>query len=173
MNFKIKNKKSLGFTIVEVIFACAIISVSTIVLMQVAQKGVQLSNLALKKSQASLLLEEGAEAMKSIRDGSWTTIANLSLDTEYHLFFNTSTKTWGLNVSTTNLSGCIPSYPIDSIFNRTIVVSSVGRDANDDILTSGGTTDVKTKKITVTVSWPSTGGVNSKSLSFYMSDIFN
>jgi len=88
-----KNKKKLlsGFTIIEVLVACAIISISMFALMQTAQKGIQLSGVALKKSQASFLLEEGAEAVKSIRDNNWTTISNLSLSpTQYHLFFNNS-----------------------------------------------------------------------------------
>jgi Tfp pilus assembly protein PilV len=168
-----KKKKNLGFTIVEVLFACAIISLSMFALMQTAQKGIQLSNFAIRKTQASLLTEEGAEVVKSIRDNNWATIANLNLDVPYHLFFNTSTKTWSLDASSTNLTGCIPSYPIDSIFNRTIVVSAVGRDANDDILETGGTTDIRTKKVTVTTSWPSPGSNSSKSLSFYISDIFD
>jgi type II secretory pathway pseudopilin PulG len=168
-----KKKNNPGFTIIEVLFACAIISVSVFAVMQTAQKGIQLSDYALKKSEASFLLEEGAEAVKSIRDNNWTTISSLILDIPYHLYFNTSTKTWGLDTNTTNLIGCIPSYPLDSVFDRTVTISSVGRDINDDILTSGGTIDPKTKKVTVTATWTSSGSFNTKSLSFYISDIFN
>jgi len=171
INFK-KNK--LGFTIIEVLIACSIISISMFALMQTAQKGLTLSHQALKKSQASLLLEEGAEAVKSIRDNDWVTIDGLSLNTPYYLFFNTTTKSWVLdNTSTTNLPGYIPTYPVDGVFVRTVTVSSVGRDTNDDILVSGGTIDNRTKLITVSVSWPISGATSSKSLSFYISDIFN
>lgn len=168
-----KNKKILGFTLVEVLVACSIISLSMFALMQTAEKGIRLSEEALKKSQASLLLEEGAESVKSIRDNSWTTIANLNLNTPYHLFFNTTTKVWVLDTSTTNLSGSIPSYPIDNVFDRTVTISSVGRDANDKILGSGGTIDTGTKKVTVIVTWNSQKVSVSKSLSFYISNIFN
>ncbi|MFA6386716.1 MAG: prepilin-type N-terminal cleavage/methylation domain-containing protein [Candidatus Paceibacterota bacterium] len=168
-----KNKKILGFTLVEVLVACSIISLSMFALMQTAENGIRLSNEALTKSQASLLLEEGAESVKLIRDSSWTTIANLNLNTPYHLFFNTTTKVWELNASTTNLSGCIPSYPIDGVFNRTVTFSSVGRDANDEILASGGTIDTGTKKVIIVVTWNSQKVLISKSLSFYISNIFN
>ena len=168
-----KIKTNLGITLVEVLVACSIISVSMFALMTTAQKGLVLSNQALIKSQANLLLEEGAEAVKSIRNNNWTTISSLSLNTSYHLYFNTTTKLWVLDTSTTNLSGCIPTYPIDNVFGRTITIASVGRDASDKILASGGTVDAGTKKVTVTVTWKSGATTNSQSLSFYISNIFN
>lgn len=168
-----KIKNNLGFTLIEVLVACSIITVSMLALMTTAQKGLSLSNQALIKSQANILLEEGAEAVKSIRDNDWTAISSLSLNTAYHLYFNTNTKLWSLNLSTTNLSGSIPSYPVDGVFGRTVTIASVGRDANYDILASGGTVDTGTKKVTVTTTWNSPTGVNTKSLSFYITNIFN
>lgn len=169
-----KNKKNTAFTIVEVLIACSIISISMFALMQTAQKGLFLSNQSLNKSQASFLTEEGVEAVKSIRDNNWNDIGSITLDTPYYLFFNTSTKLWKLdNTSTTNLLGHIPTYPIDGVFGRTVTFSSVGRDANDDILATGGTIDSRTKKVTVTVTWTSAGVASSKDLSFYIADIFN
>ena len=169
---KIKNNQ-LGFSLIEVLIACSIISLSMFALMSTAQKGLSLSSEALLKSQASFLLEEGAEAVKSVRDNNWTTISNLSLNTPYHAFFNTSTNLWVLDTSTTSLASSVPTYPIDGTFNRTITIYSVSRDANDDITESGGTLDAGTKKVTVTVSWVSSNGSNSKSLSFYITNIFN
>lgn len=164
-----KIKNNLGVTIIEVLIACSIISISMFALMQTAEKGIRLSNQALEKSQASLLLEEGAEAVKSIRDNSWASI----VDGTYHLYFNINTNVWVLNTNSTSLASHIPTYPIDSVFDRTITIDSVGRDANDDILTSGGTPDAGTKKVTVTVSWIQLGTSTSQSLIFYISDIFN
>ncbi|HAE36978.1 MAG: hypothetical protein UR85_C0009G0014 [Candidatus Nomurabacteria bacterium GW2011_GWF2_35_66] len=172
--FKSRRKWVSGFTIIEILIACSIITVSMFALMQTAQKGLTLSYQALKKSQVNLLLEEGAEAVKSIRDNNWATIDGLSLDTPYYLFFNTTTKSWILDdTSTTSLSGHIPTYPIDGVFIRTVNISSVGRDVDDDILVSGGTIDIRTKLVTISVSWPIPGSTSSKSLSFYISDIFN
>lgn len=172
-NKNTKSKLVYGFTLVEVLVACSIISISMFALMETAQKGLNLSHQSLRKSQASLLLEEGAEVVKSIRDNGWDTkIKDLSLETPYHLFFNTTTKVWVLDTSTVNLAGSIPSYPIDGVFDRTVIVSAVKRDSNDDIVTSGGTLDLGTKKVIVTVIWVSKTGQNSKSLSFYMSNIF-
>lgn len=172
-NKNTKSKLVCGFTLVEVLVACSIISVSMFALMETAQKGLSLSHQALRKSQVNLLLEEGAEAVKSIRDDGWDTkIKDLNLETPYHLFFNTTTKVWALDVSTTSLAGSIPSYPIDGVFDRTITFSSVGRDVDDDILVSGGTLDEGIKKVIVNITWSSSGVSNSKSLTFYLADIF-
>lgn len=135
--------------------------------MSAATKGIQLSNQALRQTQASFLLEEGAEAVKSIRDASWATISGLTLGTNYYMTFNTGTNTWSL--------GTTPLGTIDGLFTRTVVLSGVSRDSNDDIVTSGGTyDDARTKKVTVSVSWPlSDASTSSKDLSFYISDIFN
>lgn len=158
-----KNKNKAGFVLMEVVIACAIIAVATFVLVSSGQKGMALSSRALNQTQASYLLEEGAESVKSIRDGSWTNISNLTLDTVYYLSYDTGTNVWSLTTT--------PST-IDSIFTRTIVLSAVNRDANEDITDSGGTTDTRTKKVVVTVSWPASSGTVSKTLTFYLVDIF-
>lgn len=168
--YKKNNKKNLtlhkaGFTVLEVLIACAIISITTFSLISASVKGIQLSDKALKQTQASILLEEGAEVVKIIRDNNWTTIANLTLETNYYPSFDTGSNTWSLGVT--------PTSAIDSTFTRTVVISSVDRDGSDDIVTSGGTIDSRTKKVTVTVSWLQSGNTASKTLVFYISDIFN
>ncbi|MFA6251338.1 MAG: prepilin-type N-terminal cleavage/methylation domain-containing protein [Candidatus Paceibacterota bacterium] len=169
-NILTKNKKifypNRGFTIIEVLIACVIISLTTIALMSATTKGIELSNKALRQAQASMLIEEGIEAVKSIRDNddNWTVIPSLSLETNYYLSFNLNTNTWSLNTT--------PEAPIDEIFTRTIVISEVNRDGNDDIA-STGTVDDNIKKINVTVSWPDGGTINSKNINFYLTNFFN
>jgi len=171
---KQKNKVGqTGFSLVEVLIACAVISVSIFALMSASTQGIQLSREALQQVQAGSILEEGAEAVKSIRDtnvsgtdSGWANIGGLTLDTNYYLTFNTSTNVWLLSTT--------PTSAIDSLFTRVITFSAVNRDANDDITSSGGTLDVKTKKVTVTVTWPrSDNTTTSKNLGFYISDIFD
>ncbi len=171
-NKKQKIKNSAGFTLIEIIIACTIITITVFALMSTAQKGIALSNRSLKQVQANTLLEEGAEAVKTIRDNDWATIAGLTLNTDYYLFFDTNTNVWSLNTSMITPGGSIPDYPVDSTFNRSVVFSAVNRDSNDDI-TEIGILDDRTKKVTVTTSWNSSGSVVSKSLVFYLTDIFN
>ncbi len=158
-----KNKYNVGSALVEVMIACSIFSILSFSLISATNKGINLSNVALRQVQASFLLEEGAESVKIIRDNNWSNITGFTNNTNYYTSFNTTTNT--VSLSTT-------SNTIDNFFTRTIVFSPVSRDANDDIATSG-TVDSGTKKVTVTVSWPSAGVTLSKSLSFYISNIFN
>lgn len=151
-----------GFTIIEILVATSIITISMFALMQTASKSIVLSDQALRKSQSSLLLEEGAEAVKSIRSNNWDTISELTPGTTYYLSFITSpANSWVLNTTAST---------IDSIFTRTVIINTVNRDANDNIVDSGGTLDVGIKKITVNVAW---GSANTKSLSFYIANILN
>lgn len=160
-----ENKKN-GFTLVEILIGCAIITTMIFALMVSAQKGINLSDKALKQTQANMLLEEGAEAVRSIRDASWTTISNLTLNTDYYLSYNTSTNVWSLSTT--------PSATIDSIFTRKVLISQVLRDATTDDIASTGNLDSRTKKVTITVSWVDSDGTTlSKDLPFYISDIFN
>ena len=165
--FKIKNINSnnkSGFTIVEVLVACVIITTMTLVLMSATSKGIELSGRAIRQSQASMLLEEGVEAVKSIRDNDskWTTISSLTLNTNYYLSF--SANAWTLSTASSPL--------VDEIFNRIIVLYPVYRDGNDDIASSG-TIDTGIKRVDVTISWPSPSGVSSKNITFYIANIFN
>jgi prepilin-type N-terminal cleavage/methylation domain-containing protein len=160
---KIKYKKYIqGFSLIEVLIAVSVLGVLAVVLMSSTNKGIILSNQALSEVQAGFILDEGAEAVKSLRDINWANISGVTDNTNYYLSFNNTTNLWSLSVT--------PSK-IDS-FTRTVVFSPVYRDANDDIASSG-TLDSGTKKVTITTSWPTNGNTISKSISFYISNIFN
>jgi Tfp pilus assembly protein PilV len=164
-NYSYKSKR--GFMLAEVVIASAIITVVTFAIVSAAQKGIILSQRALHETQAGYLLEEGAEATKSIRDSSWTTISNLTPGAIYYLSYSTGASSpAGWSLTTTN-----PGV-LDSRFTRTVVFSDVSRDSNEDIAPSG-TVDTHTKKVLVTVSWPYSGVIISKTLTFYIVDIFS
>lgn len=158
--FKKKRNLVSGFTLIEVLVACVIITTTTIALMSATSKGIELSTKALRQVQANMLMEEGVEAVKSIRDTDWTTISNLTLDTNYYLSFS---GTWIL--------GTTPVSQIDEIFTRKVIFSAVNRDSNDDIVVSG-TLDTGIKRVNVTVTWSTPSGTNSKNITFYLADIF-
>lgn len=157
-----KNIKNKGFMTVEILVAVSIITVSILAAMAVAQKSVYVSRQAFHTAQAGFLLEEGAEAMRIIRDNNWTNISSLTVGADYYLVF--SGGTWILSA--------IPNT-VD-IFTRAVSVSNVNRDdTTKDIVSSGGTLDDGTKLITVTVSWQEGGVTITKTLQFYIMDIFS
>ena len=102
-----------GFSMVEVVIAAAIILGAVLVLLGVHNLylKVALSNGSVVK--AAYLAEEGVENIRFLRDVSWS--ANIS----------------GLTSTSTTIEN----------FYRTVTLSAVYRDANSDIVSSGGMLD--------------------------------
>ncbi len=119
---------------------------------------------SLKSAKGAYFAEEGIEAIKTIRDASWTNISTLSTSTLYYLSFNISSSTnylWTTTTIATSTDG----------FIRKITLSAVNRDFTGHIVSSGGTTDANTRLIAVSVSWLSKSGTTTKSLSTYITNI--
>lgn len=149
-----------GFLTVEVIIAASVITVAVLAVMAVAQKSIALARQSLHSAQASFLLEEGAEAVRIVRDNDWNNISVLSTSTTYYPVF--SGGTWTLATIATNVG----------IFTRSVNISDVERDdSTGDIGT--GTVDLGTKLVTVTVSWVEGTSTITKTLPFYILDIFS
>jgi Tfp pilus assembly protein PilV len=157
---KIKFLFKRGFMMVEILIVASIIVVTVLAAMNVAEKAIYLSRQSVHQSQASFLLEEGAEAVRILRDNAWSNISSLTIATNYYPTF--SGGTWTLSL-TPNTVG---------IFTRKVVVSSAYRDGNQDLATSG-TLDDQIRLVTVTVSWMDGGKTFSKTLQFYLADIFS
>lgn len=149
---------SRGYFLIEVVVASSVIAVVLILLIGSIQNSVDVSHRALERTQASYLLEEGAEAVKSIRNVGWTSITAATLGTTYYLHWSGSQ--WSLTTTPETVGS----------FTRTVVFSAVTRDVDDNIAASG-TTDTGTEQATVTVAWTPPSGVKTETLSFYLSDI--
>lgn len=154
-------KKYNGFGIIEVVVATAVISSALFAMMIVANTSLGLNRRILDSTRAGFLLEEASEGLRMMRDSNWTNISNMTTGTTYRLAF--SNNSWRAT-STNNL--------IDNIFDRTVVVSNVYRDNNEDIAVSG-TLDSDTKKFTVSVSWWNGAATTTKNLVFYLTNLFN
>ena len=158
--------KNLGFGLLEIVIAASIISGTIFSLSYVFLISNKLAAASSNKVRASFLAEEGLEALRVLRDTSWSAnIAGLSAGTNYYLSFNTVTSAW--SISTSN-----PGY-IDNLFTSTITIENVQRDANDDIVSSGGTNDPDTKKFNVSVSWLERASAMTVAVSTYLTDMFD
>jgi len=112
--------------------------------------------------QASLLLEEGLETARFLRDASWANVSVPATGTTYYL-------TWsGTNWATSTTANVY----VDGRFERTLRLDDVYRDGSDDIVPSGGTLDVGTRKATVTVSWWDRTATSTRTISTYLTNIF-
>ncbi len=158
------NISKSGFSLIEVVVGLAIISVSFFAMSSVAASFVRISTTTTHNLQATLLLEESVEALRSIRDAGWTSnIASMTNETWYGLAFSTSTNKWATTTAITQ---------IDNIYYRRFKTSAVYRDSNDDIASSG-TLDTGTKKFTVEVYWRARGATSTKTVSTYLTNYFN
>ncbi len=150
-----------GFGAVELVVAIAVASVATLGVFQVSQSSLKLSGIALERTRAGFLLQEGMEAVRYLRDKGWQeNIAALTADQDYYLSFQAD---YALVQD--------PEPLIDGLFQRTVRVSEVMRDGDDNIA-EAGTLDLETRKVTVTVSWMRQAGTQDESIDFYLTNLF-
>jgi prepilin-type N-terminal cleavage/methylation domain-containing protein len=149
-----------GFFLIEVIVSVAIIGVVIIYVLGSIYDTVEVAALSLERTQAAFLLEENAEVLKIKRASlnGWTAIQSVTGGATYGLSWNGSD--WDL-VSGAQTIG---------MFSRGFVCTDASRDAQDDIVSSGGTVDTDTKVCTVSVSWQGGGAARVESLSFYITN---
>jgi len=153
--------KEKGVGLIEIVIAVAIITASFFAIIQLSVYGLKAVAERNQKAEALAYAKEGMEALRNLRDASWTNnIAALTSGTTYYL--TTTGGTWALTATNPGA--------LNGIYTRTIVRTSVQRNVNDDIVASGGIDDPGTKEFTVTVSW----GTPAKSvqLAAYFADLF-
>lgn len=163
--YKEKMKKSsAGMSLVEVLIGAAIILTSVASLVGVFGGLTSLSLNSTPKVQAAMLLDEGVEALRLMRDSGWTAqINSLSNGTTYYFIWQNST--WK---ATTTVQ------VVDSLFTRSFVLSAVDRDTTThDIVTSGGAVDTGTRKATISVAWLGQSGTTTKSVETYLYNSYN
>lgn len=153
-------KKNRGSSLVEVMVASSVILIIMIGLYAVHTFFVSNTLQNTRKIKATFLLEEGIEAVKSLRDQNWSKITSFNPNTNYRITFESGA--WATTTA---------YVLIDSLYDRTFTVTAVSRNSSGDIVTSGGTNDTGTKKLTMTVAWSVNGATTTKTLSTYIADV--
>ncbi|MBX4215437.1 hypothetical protein KW797_00580 [Candidatus Parcubacteria bacterium] len=155
--------RTRGFALLEIVIGASIISLSLLGVLSVAKDSLRVSEHSLREAESRFLLEEGAEAIRSMRDNGWSALSGLATSSVYYLAFTAPTTTARFATSSQN------TY-IDGLFERSFTVSDVYRDSNDRIAPSG-TQDSGTKKFTVNVSWWSRSATTTRTVQFYLSNV--
>lgn len=91
-----------------------------------------------QRAQATTLVQEAEEALRSIRERDWTLVA--STGTHHPIV---SGGSWALASGSETING----------LTRSIAIADVFRNDQGAIVPSGGTRDPSTRSVTVTVSW--------------------
>jgi len=150
------NEKGIG--IIEILVVVAILGVTLGGLLELITFSMKTSSIVKQTSQADALAQETMEEIRSFRDYTdWNTdgLGTLTVGSSYYPVKSGSPLKWALVSGVENVG----------IFQRKVVFSSVNRDANKDIVLSGGTLDPDTKKATVTVSRP--GGASVELVTYF------
>ena len=156
-----------AFSLVEVMVAITIILVAFLALVTLFGNYVRIAASNTNTVQASLLAEEGIEAVRLLRDGGYSAnIGALSNGTNYYLSWNGS----GWIATTTQVV-------TDGVYKRSFVLSAVNRDNTTGQIKpagSGTTLDTNARGVAVTVSWLPVGSsaTTSVSVSTYITNIF-
>ena len=136
-----------GFTVIEIMVVVAILLSAFVGIFGLLVFSLQISILVRETNQANFLAQDTIEAVRNFRDGTvWDIngLGTLIVDTVYY-----PEKTIDNPPAWTMIQG---EETID-IFSRKVIFENVMRDANDNIVGSGGISDPDTKKVTATVSW--------------------
>lgn len=155
-----------GFFLIEVLVGISLFTIILLSAISVAQNSFRLHRVALRKTQAGFLTMEASERMRVFRDEGWVLIGTLPTETPFFIVYDEPTNTW---------IGTFSGSYIDGIFWREVTVFDVFRDANDDIITSGGggVLDTETRKVRIETSWRSGSGVSTSThaIEFYLTNI--
>jgi len=143
-----------GASIIEILIVIAIIVIALVTLLGVATFSLSISISIKETARANNLAQETIEAVRNFRDGiAWNNddpqnkydgLGVVNTGVAYHPEKSSDTPSkWQLIQGEETING----------FTRKVVFYNVQRDINDNIVELGGTNDLNTKKVTVTVSW--------------------
>jgi type II secretory pathway pseudopilin PulG len=158
MLINVKNSQfDIGQSVVEIIIAVSMFTIIAGSAVVAVLGSLSTSRLAEEETQATMTAVEGIEAAASIRNKDWDSLVEGS-----HGLDNAG-DAWAFSgTSDTDPSGK---------FTRTVGIEPVERDANDDIVASGGTIDPDTKKITSSVTWDFTAArTNTVEMTSYLTN---
>lgn len=147
----IKIGKSNGQILIELLIGIAILALITIVITQMSVSGFKGTKVIGQQGVMDSLAQEALEAVEAFQAANWHNIYDLTKSTQEY-YPKISSGAWTLTTDTADKKVTIDSFD----YYRTITINNVSRDSNDNIVTSGGTDDPSTQKVTVSVTGTST-----------------
>lgn len=154
---------SAGVSLVEVVIATSIITLTVVTLVTIYSLVARYSLSNVRAFKATLLSEESAEVLGYLRDESWSgNISTLNINTTYRLFWNGTS--WIVTENAPLLEG---KYDV------TFELANVYRDSNFNVVSSGGTVDNDSRKVSINIFWREGNATSTKTLETYLFNTFN
>ena len=155
--------RASGFGLVEIVVVAGLLAISGVAMMSAYNTILVNSLQSLYSTKAAFLAEEGLEAVRLLRDDGWSSnVAALSSGTTYWPVFSTSTGRWQ--------AGTDPVF-IDGLFERSFRLADVYRNGDGDLADTGAL-DSNAKKVTVSVSWRRGQATTTKTITTYLTNLF-
>lgn len=136
-----------GLSVIEVILAAAIFMIFATAAVITVVQGFNVNRLGAEETTATQFAAEGIEAVRSIKNQAYSNLSNTS---GIGVKRNATTGVWEWQTSPPNNTLI---HNISDNYSREIKVENVNRDASGNIVSTGGTLDPDTKKVTSTASW--------------------
>jgi len=141
-------KKQIGQSLVEIILVIGLSAIIFPALLTGLVSSRQGKVQQAQRTQAVYLLNKTVDALRSVREKGWSYIRSVPLDTPYHP--EISNPTWSLVAGeyTDPVTGFKTKVEFSSVNRGDCPGSDCGK-----IVTTGGTVDPSSKKVTLTISW--------------------
>lgn len=149
---KIIYKSQTGQFLVELLVAIGLMTILVPAIVTALVAGTQGKADQEQRIKAVAFLNEAKEALLVIREGGWV---NVEENGSYHP--EVVDNTWELADGEEEVDG----------FRREILIADIERDDTGTIVSTGGTVDPSSKKVTITISWdkPTSNSISSE---FYL-----
>lgn len=158
-----RELKQSGFGLIEIIMVVAVGAGVFLSVEQYLNLSLRAAAQNVSRVEAMYLAESSLEQARAIRDASWASISGLTPGANYYFAADASSpQQWIAQAGTKNIG----KYAVR------IATSQVQRDASDNIVSSGGTIDANTLKITSNVSWSENGATKQVTLSAYLANLY-
>lgn len=158
-----KNNKK-GFSMVEIVLAIVLSVVFFLAIYEIILFSNKAIAITLRKVEAIHFAQEGVEAVRLMRNNSWATNIDVVPNNTTHYIIMVGDQ-WILTL--------VQPSMLNDTYTRTIIFNEVQRDANGDIVASGGVVDTKTRKVISSVSWSEKGVPYSSKLEIYITNILS
>lgn len=144
-NWNFRSRRGAnGFGLIEIVIVTAVMTIALFGFLQAGIVAVRLLRNEKENLEATLLAEEALEAVRAVRDESWG--AGIAWRTESPLsspslryYPVVQNGKWVLATTSPGL--------VNGKYNQYVIFERVGRNASDQIVSSGGTNDPETRKV--------------------------
>lgn len=161
----VSQKFNSGFTLIEILIAISALGIIVVSIAQMSQLFLHSARLSSSRVEAAFLLQEGAEALRHLRDTSWHDfIDTITTGTPNYILFTSGTY------ETTTTEPML----LGGRFARSITLYDVFRDATtQDIVETGGVLSTSTKRVEIIAAWRQGQTTTTETVELFLSDIFD